>query len=1178
MTENQTNDGLYTIRGWHPHQNIELFVNEDNVESTSAVKRVMPYANASYTEPPADKKMNHWMIVPVGSDKGISLRNNSLHARDLLAHYEFEGNGKNTSGTSRNIFNHGKQATVAYEPSYPNDIYRFDGQTATFDGVDDYLALGYQDLTNHSETPDFQADFTQGVSVFTWVRPVDATHRTVLYLKSSSNEKVILSLYNGLVECMIGWSGGYKIYRTAGTTIPIDAWTQVGVAIDASEQKAFINGLPFDFRPYITSGPGVLQMPQSTSWSEAWIGKGLILDYDAGGEITTHFKGALDDLKIFENALDQAMAALEVRRTRSAHHFRSKITWSFSQVAFRSSAYKEQYAIATGSVKDVEVSDQGTIYKNFEFIESDKVCQDCYHIRPVGSSLKNLNTSALSKGLNEIYKVGEQSTEQGVYTIARIEDGLFPHVVPHFADYQGTKVTISDQTSAQAGVTRHLTQYFNLPGYKNPIGVGEEVAIYPYLTVAQQSDANYSFMGLKPHMTPVESHRVLLGDGANNYRWLKYNTSTGVMFRNYVSGRYALDNGSSKFWQDKQLNGYHILSRPNADNTALIERIEFGRKSGDVSSFPFAYSAVVADATKPEYTSNSPIHCASSPCVQYNARLVFEDFQTFERNHWASLLAYYPVDLSSGSSLIDHSFHRRPATIATGAQASSAGDELAVLDFDGINGSVTLPDYNVDWAKGFTFSGWIKFGRAGSTDSRWERIFELGQGERSENVVFAREGTTNNLSFEVFDGSVGGHKLVFPSAIEPGKWMFLALTVDGQGNTTIYKNGVNTKVSGTTLAPNKVTRGENYLGQSSWTVDKLFRGSMDDLRFYNVALSEDDINRLWNERKMAYMTIAHYPIEANEGTELKDHGPYARDGQYKSGATLHSLIATEGDLAIAQFDGTQDYARLPPMNTIDFNTGFTFAGWVKFGQQSTAWQRIFELGDGSTKNALNLVRMNATDINLHTLNPGFIVNESFTNFIENDTWTFVVVTLDQGTLKVYKNGVLHGGARSGITMPLNAMRSQNYLGKSTWTGNPYFDGNMDNIRFFDIALDNLEIQNMHNLEKANYPGTPQSRVAATNDLEEEGMVDEAAFVLYPNPTDKGFQVDFHLKEAGTVKIVMTDLSGRVMLMEAWTYDTAGNHSIEISDLKSKGFSSGIYLVEVQSSDLALKQEVRLVLD
>lgn len=203
------------------------------------------------------------------------------------------------------------------------------------------------------------------------------------------------------------------------------------------------------------------------------------------------------------------------------------------------------------------------------------------------------------------------------------------------------------------------------------------------------------------------------------------------------------------------------------------------------------------------------------------------------------LLAYWPFDGdvndASGSGL--HGVH-------IGEPNYAAGKVNAALEFDGATDYVDLPDDFADFTTGLTVTLWAKPTAAGS----YARFLDWGNGAAADNILFYRVGTTNTLAFNVYQGGTAAAAVQAAEALESDVWQFLAVTMNGSGQVTLYKNGRPLQ-TGTVLVPNVVVRTANYLGESNWDADALYTGWMDEVKLYNYAMTPDQIAQVYYEQE-----------------------------------------------------------------------------------------------------------------------------------------------------------------------------------------------------------------------------------------------------------------------------------------------------------------------------------------
>jgi len=160
--------------------------------------------------------------------------------------------------------------------------------------------------------------------------------------------------------------------------------------------------------------------------------------------------------------------------------------------------------------------------------------------------------------------------------------------------------------------------------------------------------------------------------------------------------------------------------------------------------------------------------------------------------------------------------------------------------FDGVNDYVDLPDDFSDFSGGITISVWAK----PAADTNWSRFVDIGNGPASDNILLARNGTSNNLTFEIYIGGTSAGQITAANALVLNEWQMFVATVDGAGNVALYKNGQRIQ-TGSSQLPNIVTRTSNLIGDSNWTADDFFNGAMDDIAIYDYALSPYEVAQLY---------------------------------------------------------------------------------------------------------------------------------------------------------------------------------------------------------------------------------------------------------------------------------------------------------------------------------------------
>ncbi|MGI6296865.1 MAG: LamG-like jellyroll fold domain-containing protein [Armatimonadota bacterium] len=171
------------------------------------------------------------------------------------------------------------------------------------------------------------------------------------------------------------------------------------------------------------------------------------------------------------------------------------------------------------------------------------------------------------------------------------------------------------------------------------------------------------------------------------------------------------------------------------------------------------------------------------------------------------------------------------------AGALSGDPNSKSVDFNGSNGYVSLPAGYDSFGGGFTCEFWAYPTAA----NNWARFLDMGGGPTSNNFVISRQGTSNNLTFDLYRDAQAIGSLVAGNAIALNTWQYFVITLDTNGWGKIYKNGP-LIAQGPMAKPEVVHRPNAYIGKSNWAADDYYKGRMDEFAIYDRCLSASEIS------------------------------------------------------------------------------------------------------------------------------------------------------------------------------------------------------------------------------------------------------------------------------------------------------------------------------------------------
>ena len=163
------------------------------------------------------------------------------------------------------------------------------------------------------------------------------------------------------------------------------------------------------------------------------------------------------------------------------------------------------------------------------------------------------------------------------------------------------------------------------------------------------------------------------------------------------------------------------------------------------------------------------------------------------------------------------------------------------ISLDGTNGYVQAAS-GVYVSGDFTIEGWV-FVRSYNS---WSRLIDFADGPNTNNVYLALSyGSTGYPTMGVFTNNNGTPILEAGTQLPTNQWVHLAATLNDT-NGTIYINGNPVANGPLNVAPN-VVRTNNYIGRSNYSGDKYANAMFDEIRIWNVALTQAQIQNTMHE-------------------------------------------------------------------------------------------------------------------------------------------------------------------------------------------------------------------------------------------------------------------------------------------------------------------------------------------
>ena len=274
-----------------------------------------------------------------------------------------------------------------------------------------------------------------------------------------------------------------------------------------------------------------------------------------------------------------------------------------------------------------------------------------------------------------------------------------------------------------------------------------------------------------------------------------------------------------------------------------------------------------------------------------------------------------------------------------------------------------------------------------------------------------------------------------------------SVTTDAQGEYSIAD-----------MPPGDYTVTASKAGYNSTSVDVAVAvGKTTTADLHLTPVSPDTPSGLGTKSTLADGLVAYYPFDGNANDE---------SGNGNHGIVFGALLAGDrfGNPESAYcFDGVDDRVDVESNSHLDFGTaGFSISGWFKTNYVHT---------DSNGKSLLDKYpqRGKPWTIRLHTDGTlRFLCDESvYSNVpVNDDLWHHFVALRSESTIKLFIDGELQGTASS--TSSATNLRPLCF-GCVHWPSggiSRFFKGTLDDVRIYNRALSDVEIQSLHRQDQA----------------------------------------------------------------------------------------------------------------
>ena len=357
--------------------------------------------------------------------------------------------------------------------------------------------------------------------------------------------------------------------------------------------------------------------------------------------------------------------------------------------------------------------------------------------------------------------------------------------------------------------------------------------------------------------------------------------------------------------------------------------------------------------------------------------------------------------------------------------------------------------------------------------------------------VWTNKTAANGISVHYGDasGQGSGARRSFTTdggEITVGKWNHVVSVINSATNFDVYVNGI--EVSGTHAGS-----GGALAILSSWHayIARTFDGAtglapmegyIDDLRFYNRAITSEEIKRLYGlgatthigvtplnlastPNSLGYGLVGHWTFDGkNMVSNVADSSATGLNGMLIGQTSTTTTIGRIGQAL--SFDGSNDYVQIPNGTAIGgLRNNFSIGFWTRLDSTPASGDKAFIWPGETTDNGFH-VRYSNQKINF-TLKgvADYTTNASF--FTSTGSWHHIGIVLDASNdAHFYKDGIFIETVAGATQGNVNS-DDQYYLGAATNGGsNPsrfFLDGDLDDFRIYNRTLTASEIKRLYGI-------------------------------------------------------------------------------------------------------------------
>ncbi len=293
--------------------------------------------------------------------------------------------------------------------------------------------------------------------------------------------------------------------------------------------------------------------------------------------------------------------------------------------------------------------------------------------------------------------------------------------------------------------------------------------------------------------------------------------------------------------------------------------------------------------------------------------------------------------------------------------------------------------------------------------------------------------------------------------------------------------------------------------------------------------------------------VAYFPFNGN----ANDESGFENHGTVNGAALVADRFGNQN--SAYQFDGINDYIKVPNSESLNFVNSITVNFWIKVGDFFE--REAYPLSHGNWENRW---KISVTDKRIRwtvKTSSGIKDLDSETELTLNSLYN-VTTVYDGSDYEIYINGKLD--ALSTFSGSILQTDIDFMIGQVLPGNNQYnFKGVLDNIRIYNYALSLQGIINLYDITTT-VDGQWNNLIPDQNEL----------FQNYPNPFNSNTIIHYQVKDAEPVSLEVYDILGNRIRSLVNEYKLAGHYTYhwDGKDDNGRQVPSGIYFYTLKTKN------------